>query len=497
MEWLDILSNVLHPSVSVYLVIGVLVGVGIGTLPGLTATMAVAILTPLTFWLQPEQGFAMLIGVYNSAIFAGGISAILINTPGTPASIATSFDGFAMTRKGEVGLALGINTIYSVIGGLFSSFVLIIAAFPLARFALKFGPAEYFALAIFGLSMMISVSEKSILKGLLIGTLGLLISTIGLDPMLSSPRYTFGNIHLMEGISFIPVMIGLFGVGEVLHQIFENDQKVRSIMADNTIGRIFPTLGEVKRLLPSTALSSVISVVTGAIPGAGGDIASIICWDQAKRMSKKPEEFGEGSIEGLANTCLANNGVIGGAMTTMLTLGIPGDAVTAVLIGSLMMYGMQPGPRLFVEHADFVKRFMLLMVLANIVILFVGLLGAKLSVKILKVKKEIIWMLVLLLCVIGSYALNSSFVDVVVMSVAGILGFFFRKMEFPLGPFILGMLLGRLGESNLRRALALSQGSYSIFITKPITIILLIAAILSIVIPLIKEFNKKKTVQIH
>lgn len=492
MDWIQTFASILQPGIAVYVIIGVLVGVTIGTLPGLTATMAVAILTPLTFWLAPEQGFAMLVGVYNSAIFAGGISAILINTPGTPASIATTFDGYELTKQGKPGLALGINTIYSAIGGLFSTLVLMLAAFPLAQFALKFGPPEYFALAIFGLSMMISVSNGSVLKGLIVGALGLLLSTVGLDPMLSTPRYTFGNIHFMQGISFIPIMIGLFGVGEVLHQIFTNDGSERGRINISKVGRVLPTLKEFKRLIPSTAITSVISPIIGAVPGAGGDIASIIAWDQARRISKKSEEFGKGSVEGLANTCLANNGVIGGAMTTMLTLGIPGDSVTAVLIGSLMMYGMQPGPRLFIEHRGFVMKLMALMVIANLVILAVGLLGAKLSIKILSIKKEIIWMSVLLLCVVGSYSLNSSYVDVILMSIAGVLGLFFRRMEFPLGPFILGLLLGRLCESSMRRALALSQGSYSIFLTRPITLVLLLAALLSLTLPLIKNTIKRK-----
>lgn len=489
MEWINAIISVFDPSVLLYMFIGVFVGIVVGALPGLTATMTVALLTPLTFWLLPEQGFAMLIGVYNSAIFAGGTTAILLNTPGTPASIATTFDGYELTRQGKPGLALGLNTIYSVIGGLFGTIVLMIAAFPLAKFALKFGPPEYFALAVFGLSMMISVSEKSVLKGLIVGVLGLLISTIGLDPMLSSQRFTFGNINLMEGISFIPVMIGLFGVGEILNQILNKSEGKKNYEMVNTknMGRIFPTFAEFKRLIPSTSLSSIISVIVGAIPGAGGDIASIICWDQAKKISKKPEEFGKGSIEGVANTCLANNGIIGGAMITMLTLGIPGDAVTAVLIGSLLMYGMQPGPRLFIDHGDFVMKLMVFMIVAYLFIFILGMLGAKLSIHILKIKDEVIWTTVLLLCIVGSYSLNASYVDVLTMSIAGILGVIFRKMDFPLGPLILGLLLGNLAESNMRRSFALSQGSYLIFFTRPIAVILFVLAIVSLLFPLIKK----------
>ena len=489
------LKAVLQPSVFLYNFIGVITGMFIGTLPGLSATMGVALLTPLTFWLEPTQGLAMLLGVYNSSIWAGGISAILVNTPGTPASIAQTFDGYKMTQQGKIGLALGANTIFSVIGGLFSTFVLIVAAFPIARFALRFGPPEYFALAIFGLSMMISVSGKEVVKGLVIGILGLIISTIGLDPMFSVQRFTFGNINLMQGVSFIPIMIGMFGIGEILYQIIERREEKRIIKDTKDLGRIFLTSEEWKRCAPATLISSIISVIIGAIPGTGGDIASIVCWQQAKQISKHPEEFGEGSIEGLAAASLANNGVIGGTMTTMMTLGLPGDSVTAILIGSLMMYGLQPGPQLFVSNPDFVYNIMALLIVANLTVLIIGLLSAKVSSYILKVDPEIIWIIVILFCIIGSYALNNSLFDVVIMLVSGLLGFVFRKLEVPLGPFILALLLGPIAESNFRRSLALSSGDYSIFVTRPISIVLFILAIISLTYGSIKKAMNKRTIE--
>ncbi|GAA0719201.1 tripartite tricarboxylate transporter permease [Clostridium malenominatum] len=489
---LGALRDVLQPNVFLYNFIGVVVGMFIGTLPGLSATMGVALLTPLTFWLEPTQGLAMLLGVYNSAIWSGGISAILVNTPGTPASIAQTFDGYKMTQQGKVGLALGINTIYSVIGGLFSTFVLIVAAFPIAKFALKFGPPEYFALAIFGLSMMISVSGKEIVKGLIIGLLGLIISTIGLDPMFSVQRFTFGNMNLMQGISFIPIMIGMFGIGEILYQIIEDKKDDRKIMDIKDLGRVVPTAKEFKTTAFPSFISAIISVIIGAIPGTGGDIASIICWQQAKQMSKKPEEFGNGSVEGLAVTSLANNGVIGGTMTTMMTLGIPGDSVTAILIGSLMMYGMQPGPQMFISNSKFVYNIMALLIVANLTILVLGLLTAKGSSYILKVQPKVIWLVVILFCIIGSYALNNSLFDVGVMLISGFIGFLFRRLDIPLGPFILALLLGPIAESNFRRSLALSSGTYSIFITRPISIVLFILALVSLLYIPIKNMLGKK-----
>lgn len=478
--WMGAIQTVCSPGVMLYAVVGVAVGMLIGTLPGLTSTMAIAILTPLTFWLEPTQGFAMLIGVYNSALFSGGISAIVINTPGTPASIATTFDGYSLTQRGQGALALGINTIYSVAGGIFSTIVLMIAAFPLANFALRFGPAEFAILAFFGLTMMVSVSQSSVVKGLLLGFVGLMLSTVGLDPINGAQRFTFGNINLLDGISFIPVMIGLFGLGEMCYQIFtveRSDDGTAKTVKTSADGRVLPTLKENLLMIPSSAVSAVIGVVIGAVPGAGGDIASIISWDVAKRMSKHKDDFGHGSLEGVGATCTSNNASIGGALTTALCLGVPGDSNTAVLLGSLMMYGMTPGPTLFSEQADFVRNLMVLMIVANLLILIIGLLTAKLSVKILGIRKEAIWMAVLLLCVIGSYALNKSYFDVIVMFVAGCLGFFFRRMEFPLGPLILGLLLGDICESNMRRALSLSMGNYKIFVGSAVSIILIVAMI--------------------
>lgn len=501
MEWITGLLAVLNPSVLLFLFFGIIVGLFVGALPGLSATMALAILTPLTFWFEPAQGFAMLIGVWNSAIFAGGISAILINTPGTPASIATTFDGYSLYKRGQGGLALGINVIYSAFGGLVSTIALIFLSFPLARFAIKFGPSEYFALALFGLTMMITVSENSVLKGLIVGFAGLLISTIGIDPILSLKRFTFNSTNLAAGISFLPIMIGMFGIGEVLTQIFESrkkeDEAAESEKVKNLkLGRVLPNKKEVKGLTKPTFLAAIIATIVGAVPATGGDIASIICWGQAKKMSKHPEEYGNGSLEGLAVSCTANNGVIGGALTTMLTLGIPGDTVSAILIGSLMMYGMQPGPRLFTENKPFVINLMLLMILANLAIVIIGLLTARASSKVLNVSKQTVWVSVTLLCIVGAYALNNSYFDIIIMVAAGILGFFFRKGGFAPGPFILGLLLGNMLESNFRRTLVMSQGSLSIFFTRPITLVLVLLIAFTFLYPFVKGMIKKRKLQI-
>ena len=472
-----------------YCILGVVAGMVIGTLPGLSATMGIAILTPLTFWLEPAQGMAVLLGIYNSAIWAGGISAILINTPGTPASIAQTFDGYYMVTQGKVKKALNMNTIYSVIGGLIGTVVLIVFSFPVAEFALKFGPPEMFAMALFGLSMMIGVSGGSVFKGLLAGALGLLVSTIGMDPMTGALRFTFGNINMLSGIEFVVVMVGMFGVGEVLYQISKEARKNAQIVSNTA--EAFPTAKETKASVIPTLVCGAISAVIGAVPGTGGDIAAIICWQQTKNFSKHPEEFGKGAVNGLAVTSCANNAVIGGAMTTMMTLGIPGDGVTAVLIGSLMMYGMQPGPMMFVEKPEFVYNVMGLMVVGYIMILILGLLSTKFASLILKVPQEVIWVIVVGFCILGSYAVNNSMFDVYVMFAAGFVGFLCKRCEVPLGPFVLALLLGNLCESNFRRALSMSLGDYSIFLTRPITVVLLILTVLSLVLPAIGQLRKK------
>ena len=449
--WLGALQLCLQPSVILFLCIGVCIGTVIGALPGLSATMGIAIMTPITFWFEPADGFAMLMGLWNAAIFAGGISAILVNTPGTPASITQSFDGYSL----------------------------------------------YCMLALFGLSMMVAVSEGSVLKGLILGMAGILLSCVGLDPILSIKRFTFGQTALLGGISFIPVMIGMFGIGEVFYQIYtfrkaDQEKELEARKVNLALGRVLPTAKQAKELAVPTLIAAVEGTIIGAIPAAGGDIASIISWGNAKKMSKHPEEYGKGSLEGLAVSSTANNAVIGGAMTTMMTLGIPGDAVTAILIGSLTMYGMQPGIKMFTENASFTAQIMLMMLLANVVFLIFGLATAKISAKVLNVSQPTVWTAVCILCVVGSFALNNTFFDVAIMFAAAVLGFFLKVFKFPNGPFVLGLLLGSMLESNMRRALVMSHGSWATFVTRPVSCVLFIAIILTLCWPVLKAVLRKR-----
>lgn len=488
---MEVIAQIFAPGTLLFILIGSVLGLFIGALPGLSATMGVAILTPMTFWLPPEQGLAMLIAIYCVAIFAGGIPAILVNTPGTPASMVTTFDGYPLAQQGKAGVALGINAIYSGLGGIVSVFFLMLLAQPIAKFALNFGAAEYFALAFFGLSMIISISGKSIRKGIISGFIGLFIATVGLDPITSTQRFTFGRSELFEGISFVPIMIGLFGLGEVFYQFITKDNGPKDKQnIKNKVGRILPTKKERKEMRKPFALSAIVSPIIGAIPGAGGDIASIVTWEQSKRFAKgkKKDEYGKGSLGGLAATTSSNNGVIGGAFTTMLTLGLPGDAVTAILIGSLMMYGMQPGPNLFVENPEIVYTIIGLLFIANFLVIIVGLLGANLFSRIMLIRQEYIWLSVILFSIIGAFALNNSYFDVWIVLIFGIVGLVFRKLDFPLGPLILGLILGPMAESNFRRALGMGNGQdYSIFFTRPISLVLISIAILSLVIPVITK----------
>lgn len=476
---------VFDPVTWLYVAGGVVLGTVFGALPGFTATMGLAILTPLTFWLPADQALGMLFGLLCAAIFSGGIPAILINTPGTPASIATTWDGYPLAQQGQAGLALGVNALGAFTGQTVSILVLAVAGYPLASFALRFGPPEYFALAIFGISMMVSISSESLIKGLLMGALGLALSTIGLDPIMAYPRLTFGSPAFIEGISFIPVMVGLFGIAEVLMQVYaRTPHQLRNF---GRIDRILPRGREWRTMAPHALMGSAIGTGVGIIPAAGGDIGAMIAWGQSRRSSSAPDEFGKGSLRGLVASSTAANAAIGGALTTMLTLGLPGDSASAVLIGALLIHGLQPGPMLFRDRPELANELIVLLLMAAFLTLVVGLLGARPLAWILRVRDEILWALILIVCVLGSYALNQAPVDVWVMLASGALGFVLRQARFPMGPLVLALILGPIAESNLRRALVLSQGDPTILITRPIAAVLLIVTVVSLVWPVVRR----------
>lgn len=486
------LGNVFQPEVILLLIGGVIIGIIIGALPGLTATMGVALFLPVTFGMDAVTGVLLLIGVYFGSIYGGSIAAILLNTPGTPASAATALDGHAMTKQGKAGKALGYAAIASGVGGLISVLMLILIAPQLAGVALNFSAPEMFGLALFGLSIISSVSGGSVLKGLIAGVFGILISTIGMDPMTSYPRFTYDQLSLLNGFSFIPVMIGLFAVSEAL-VIMEGEigggDKIKKIIANYAL----PKWNELKRLWFSMIRSGFIGTIIGIIPGAGADIAAFVSYNEGKRFLKKEEKetYGKGNPKGIVSAEAANNGVTGGAMIPLLTLGIPGDAVAAILLGALVVQGIQPGPQLFATSGELVYTLFAGMIIANILMVIFGISGIRLFVKILLVPKKMLAPLILILSTIGAYAISNNIFDVFTMLVAGVIGYFMKKYGFPASPIVLALILGPMAESEFRRSLVMSEGSYSIFLERPIALGFIIIAVLSLILPLVWGKLKK------
>jgi putative tricarboxylic transport membrane protein len=464
----------LNPANFLFILVGVTAGIVVGSLPGLTATMGVALLIPFTFNLPPIQGLVMLIGIFSGGIYGGSVSGILIRTPGTPAAAATLLDGYPLAKKGRAGQAIGMSTIASFVGGTTGALVMTFLSPQIARIGLKFGPPEFFALAMFGLTMIISISGKSMLKGIIAALFGLLITTIGFDPISGIPRFHFGNRDLLGGITFIPALIGLFGFA----QVFRSIEKMRTTAhKKSTIERLLPTRQEVTGSLPTMIKSGLMGTFAGSVPGVGCDIAAFIAYGEAKRSSKNPERFGKGEIRGVAAAEAANNAATGGAMIPMLTLGVPGDAVTAVLLGALTIHGFQPGPLLFRDHLDIVYPIFAGMIATQAVLLIVGLLGARFFAKVIDVDPKVLTPVIFFLCVVGSYAMRFSFFDVGLALIIGIIAYFMEYYEYTVSPILLALILGPMAEQNMRRSLMLSNGSIAIFFTRPITVGFLVLAV--------------------
>ncbi|WP_207765873.1 tripartite tricarboxylate transporter permease [Pleomorphomonas carboxyditropha] len=470
------------------LFLGVFAGIIIGALPGLTVNMGIALLLPLTFSFEGMAGILMLLGVYCGAIYGGSITAILINTPGTPASAATVLDGYPMAMKGEAGRALGLSTGSSMFGGLFSTIALVLVAPQLAKVATGLSAPEYFALGVFGISIITSVSSHSIIKGLMGGAIGLAIACIGLDPMTAGMRFTFGSYYLMGGISFVPVLVGLFAFSQAMLGMEDNyvekgrseDRKVKV-----KIDRVLPSWLDFRRVLPTYVRSSVIGTIIGAIPGTGGDIASFVSYTEAKRWSKHPEEFGHGSPEGVSAPEAGANAVSGGAMVPLMTLGIPGDGATAIMMGAFMVQGLQLGPMLFTEHPVEVNTIFIGLFAANILMGALGFLGIRLFTKVMIVPRKVLVPIILVLCAVGSYSVNHTMIDVFVMMIAGVFGYVMMRLDFSMSPIVIGIILGPMVETNLRRALIMSDGDFSVFLTRPICATFLVIAAVTLLLPVV------------
>ncbi|WP_143833173.1 tripartite tricarboxylate transporter permease [Oceanobacillus timonensis] len=485
------LLNVLEPTVFIVIVLGILVGMFIGAIPGLTATMGVAVMLPVTFGMEPLSGLLLLIGVYFGGIYGGSLTAILLRTPGTPSSAATVIDGYPMTQRGEGDRALIIALVASFVGGIIGVLVLIFISPQIAKFALEFRSPETFGLAVFGLSIIASVSGKSILKGIIAALIGLFIASVGLDPVTAQSRFTFGSTNLSGGIELIPALIGLFAAAEAFRMIHEEKKMaIPQVKYSHLFRHIFDTFRGWVNLIRS----SLIGVFIGIIPGAGADIASFVSYNEAKRWTRRKStyDFGEGKEEGVAAPESANNGLTAGAFVPLLTLGIPGDAVAAVMLGALIIQGVRPGPQIFETNGELVYSIFSGMLVSYLILFIVGLICIKYFVKILDVPKILLAPIVLTICVVGAFAVNNNYFDVYVMLATAILGYFLIKLEIPVSPIIIALILGPMAEREFRRALVVSDGSYTIFLQSPIALTLIILAALSFFLPILQKYIKNK-----
>ena len=468
--------------------IAVLIGVCVGALPGLSSPMAIALLLPFSLSLEPIPAIAMMSALYCAGTFGGSITAILINAPGAPPAVATAFDGYPMAKRGEAGRALGLAAVSSVTGGIFSLVIFLFLAPVLAEVALKFRPQEYFALAVFALSMLASISGSSSIRNLISGAFGVLIGTVGVHITTGVERFTFNTPELVEGINFIPVLIGLFAVGELLNQSQGLDKVLERI---TSVVVKLPSVKEFVKMKGTIIRSSCLGTFIGILPAEGATVAALMGYNEAKRFSKNKEEFGTGAPEGIVGPEAANNAATGGAMVPTLALGIPGSATTALILAALIMHGFRPGPYLVRETPHIVYAIFGAMIIANFMFLIIGLSGAKLFSRITLVPRQFLWPAVFVFSMVGSYAFASSLFDVWTMLIAGVVGFVMKRHGFGPAPLVMGLILGKLVEENLSRAMIIYDNNWLRFFESPIVDFFLLLTILSLFWPLISKLWKR------
>ncbi len=471
---------VFSPVTMLWIVLGVMLGFTFGALPGLTATLGVALLTPLTFPLPTEQALAMMIALYCGSMTGGAIPAILLNIPGTPSAVVTTLDGYPMARKGEATRAYGWALVASFSGGMVSWLALATIAPALARLALLLGPAEYAAVALLGMTIIASISPGKVIKGLIGAFIGVGLSVVGFDQITGEGRWIFGTLALSKGIDVMPALIGFLVIPELINSIPQN---VRFTHIPVTLRNLFPPLAELMRQKWNLVRSACIGIGIGIVPALGGSIASFLAYDQAKQYDPDGDKYGSGMPGGVVASEAANNGVTGGALIPLFTLGIPGDTVTAMLLGGLMIHGLQPGPRLFQTSAETVWIIIAATLVANLVMLVVGAVGFRLFVRALGVPNYLKIPGLLLLTVVGTYSLSNQWFDVIVMLVLGVCGFVLMLADFPVYPVVIGVILGPLLEAELRRALVISGGDWSTFIQRPFSAFLLAMALIALFAP--------------
>ena len=476
-----------HPGAAI--MIGITIGIFVGVMPGLSASTGLALMVPFTFGMDPLVAIVFLVSIYTSCAYGGTITAIAINTPGTPAAVAVAMDGYELTQQGQPGRALGTSLLANVIGGITGSIILIFFSFPISKIALKFGPPAFFSLAIFGLTIVASMESKNRPKAFFSTALGLLFMTVGLDIINAHPRFTFGRTELFDGFSFIPALIGLFALGEILLNI-EKDTGVKT--AVKTFSSKLPKFSEIWLIRKNIFKGGAIGALVGAVPGAGATIAAFVAYGEAKRSSKNPEMFGKGSLEGIAAPSAAAGASEGGALVPLLTLGIPGSAATAVMIGALTLHNITPGPELFTRNSQLVYALFASLPVGIAFMLLIGYLGTKIWVKLIAAPKSILLPVIIAVAFVGSYAVKNTMFDVYVCFGFGVLGWILRRNGFPTAPMVLAMILGKMAETNFRQAL-LAEDTWTIFFTNPLSLGLLLLAFLSLFIPIYKERKLKAT----
>jgi len=474
--------------------VGVLVGTMIGVLPGIGPAGTVAILLPLTFHMQPTTALIMLLGIYYGAKYGGSTTSILLNMPGESSSVVTCLDGYQMARKGRAGAALGISAIASFIAGTFGVVALMLAAPPLARFALRFAPPEYFALMLLGMSMVAYLTGDSVLKGFLSAAVGVWLGIIGIDLFSAQSRFTFGRPELLDGLDFIVVSIGLFSIAEVLINL-ESTVKPNLFPVPKGLRNLLPNAQDLKDCRFAFVNGSLVGFFVGMLPGAGATIASFISYGLEKAFSRHPEKFGTGVIEGVAAPEGANNSDAGGALVPLLTLGIPGSNVGAILLAALFLWGLRPGPLLIQEHPELFWGVVASMYVGNLMLLILNLPLVPLFAQLLRVPYYVLYPIIVGVSIVGVYSVNQSLFDVWLVGIFGLLGYCMRKLDFPVAPLALGMVLGTPLERALRQSLIMSQGSLTIFFNRPISVVLLLLSILVAAIPILQALRSVRSTQ--
>ncbi len=482
-------SVALQPENLLYCFAGVFIGTLVGVLPGIGPVGAMSLLLPSTFRATPEAAIIMLAGIYYGAMYGGSTTSILVNIPGEAASVVTCLDGYQMARQGRAGPALGMAAIASFVAGSLSVLGLTLLAPPLAKFALEFGPPEYFTLMVLGLTILIYLAHGSMPKALIMAAFGIVLGLIGLDTITARPRFTFGYMELLDGVGLVPIVMGVFGVSEVLLNI---EQVVRRDILTTTLRGLLPTAKDLKDSSGPIARGSLLGFLLGVLPGGGAVISSFLSYAVEKKLSGNPERFGKGAIEGVAGPEAANNAATGGAFIPLMTLGIPPNVIMAMLLGAFMIHGVTPGPLMMKQNPQLFWGVIVSMYIGNLMLLVLNLPLIGIWVQILKIPYKILFPLILLFCLIGVYSVGNSVFDIYVMLLFGLAGYLMKKFDYEGAPLVLAFVLGPMMENNLRKSLITSQGDFSIFFTRPLAAASLVIAIILLISPFIPWFRKKR-----